>query len=154
MEMKIKKFEELTNLELYRILKARAEVFVVEQDCCYQDLDDKDLKATHIWLEEKDKVLAYARTLEPGVSYEEASIGRVITTERGKGYGLQVMQAAVSQLLSDGYNEIRISAQCYAREFYEKCGFIVDSEEYLEDGIPHHEMVWKLDHQVQVEENA
>lgn len=143
MNIKIKHFNELTTLELYRILQVRAEVFIIEQSCFYQDLDGKDRDALHLWLEEDGKVLAYVRNLKPGVSFKEAAIGRVITTVRSQGYGLQIMQIAIQEHLHSGFNKIRISAQAYAREFYEKCGFQKASDEYLEDGIPHIQMLWE-----------
>ncbi len=143
MTLYIKHFTELTTTELYRLLRARAEIFVVEQDCPYQDLDNKDLGAWHIWLEDEDGVAAYCRVLDKGVSYADAgSIGRVITVKRGSGLGLRVMQEGI-RVAEEKFSQttLRISAQQYAQGFYEKCGFVRVSEPYLEDNIPHVEML-------------
>ena len=139
----IKKFDELTITELYEILRVRAEVFVVEQDCVYQDLDLKDKKAYHLFCEENGEIAAYLRIQEKGVSYREISIGRVLTRKdyRRKGLCRELMMRAISfveQELKE--SEIRISAQLYLRAFYESLGFIPTSEVYLEDGIKHIEM--------------
>ncbi len=143
MELYIKHFNELTTMELYRILRARAEIFVVEQDCVYQDLDNKDLNAWHVWFEDEDGVAAYCRVLDKGVSYEgEGSIGRVIAVKRGTGLGYKVMMEGIRVAEEKfGQTSLRISAQQYAQGFYEKCGFVRVSEPYLEDDIPHVQMV-------------
>ena len=143
MNLYIKHFNELTTIELYRILRARAEIFVVEQDCVYQDLDNKDLNAWHVWFEDDDGVAAYCRVLDKGVSYEgEGSIGRVITVKRGTGLGYKVMMEGIRVAEEKfGQTSLRISAQQYAQGFYEKCGFVRVSEPYLEDDIPHVQMV-------------
>ena len=143
MNLYIKHFSELTTMELYRILRARAEIFVVEQDCVYQDLDNKDLNAWHVWYEDEDGVAAYCRVLDKGVSYEnEGSIGRVITVKRGTGLGYKVMMEGIRVAEEKfGQTSLRISAQQYAQGFYEKCGFVRVSEPYLEDDIPHVQMV-------------
>ncbi len=143
MNLYIKHFSELTTMELYKILRARAEIFVVEQNCPYQDLDNKDLNAWHVWLEDEDGVAAYCRVLDKGVSYEgEGSIGRVITVKRGTGLGYKVMMEGI-RVAEDkfGQTSLRISAQQYAQGFYEKCGFVRVSEPYLEDDIPHVQML-------------
>jgi len=141
----IKHYSELTVDELHDILQARVEVFVVEQDCVYQDIDGYDKEAHHVWLEDENKkVLAYCRVLPKG-RVRDVSIGRVITTVRGRGYGLTVMQAAIDtarKIYGDAV--IRIEAQKYAKGFYEKLGFKQDSGDFLEDGIPHIEMVHKV----------
>ncbi len=143
MNLYIKHFNELTTMELYRILRARAEIFVVEQDCVYQDLDNKDLNAWHVWFEDEDGVAAYCRVLDKGVSYEdEGSIGRVITVKRGTGLGYKVMMEGIRVAEEKfGQTSLRISAQQYAQGFYEKCGFVRVSEPYLEDDIPHVQML-------------
>ena len=143
MNLYIKHFNELTTMELYSILRARAEIFVVEQDCVYQDLDNKDLNAWHVWFEDEDGVAAYCRVLDKGVSYEgEGSIGRVITVKRGTGLGYKVMMEGIRVAEEKfGQTSLRISAQQYAQGFYEKCGFVRVSEPYLEDDIPHVQMV-------------
>lgn len=145
MQCKIKTFNELTTAELYEILRIRAEVFVVEQTCVYQDLDLKDKKAYHLFLEDNDEVVAYLRILEKGVSYPEISIGRVLVKEecRGRGLARKLMQRAISFIKEELHeNEIRISAQKYLLNFYESLGFEAVSEVYLEDGIEHVEMLY------------
>lgn len=142
MEFVIKKYEELTLDELYEILKARVNVFVVEQNCPYPELDDKDKRAYHVCLNENGIIKAYLRVLDAGVSYEEASIGRVLTTERGKGYGDMIFAKGI-EIAREKFNaeKIRIGAQLYAKGFYERFGFRQISDKYLEDGIYHIEMI-------------
>ncbi|MBP3347474.1 MAG: GNAT family N-acetyltransferase [Clostridia bacterium] len=144
METVIKHFDQLTTMELYEILQLRAEVFVVEQDCPYQDLDGKDLNAYHVYVRENGEVVACVRVLDVGVSYADSpSIGRVVTKYRRKGLGSIVMREGISVAREKyGAKTITISAQCYARQFYEGFGFKQVSEEYLEDGIPHIRMKW------------
>ena len=145
MEWKIKRFEELTTTELYEILRVRAEVFVVEQTCIYQDLDEKDKRAYHLYCEESGKVKAYLRILDRGISYPEISIGRVLTTEnnRRKGLAREMMEKAIDFIGKElGENQIRISGQLYLQVFYESLGFQTVSEMYLEDDIPHVEMLY------------
>lgn len=144
MEIVIKKYEELTLNELYEILKVRVNVFVVEQKCPYPELDDKDKKAYHAWLWENGTIKAYLRVLPAGVSYEEPSIGRVLTTERGKGYGEKIFAKGI-EIAREKLNahKLRIGAQLYAKGFYERFGFKQVSEKYLEDGIYHIEMLWE-----------
>lgn len=142
MKLILKHFSELDASELYRIIQARIAVFVVEQDCPYQELDNKDINAWHLWYEDKEGIAAYARLLNKGVSYPDAcSIGRVITIKRGTGLGLKLMQEAV-RLVREKYGckRIRIGAQLYAKGFYEKAGFVQSGNEYPEDGIVHIEM--------------
>jgi len=142
MELTVKSFNELTAGELYKILRARIAVFVVEQNCPYQDLDEKDFSAYHVFLTDKGEVKAYVRVMDRGVSFNEVTIGRVITTERKKGYGKIVMREGIRVAKEKfGADTIRIGAQVQARGFYEKLGFKQDSGEYLEDGILHIEMV-------------
>ena len=138
-----KHFTELTTKELYQILTLRSLVFVVEQNCVYLDLDQKDCNCWHLCGWEAEEVVSYARVLAPGVSYEEASIGRVITSpnHRKKGYGIALMQEAIQKTRAQfNTTRIKIGAQCYLMNFYESFGFHVSSEEYMEDGIPHIEM--------------
>lgn len=143
METIIKKFEELTVKELYDILKLRVDVFVVEQNCPYPEIDGKDLTSIHVIMRDENGIQAYLRVLQPGVSFEESSIGRVITSPamRRTGLGTKLLQEGIriarEQMDTPG---IRIEAQLYARSFYEKQGFVQSSEEFLEDGIPHIEM--------------
>ena len=145
MEWKIKKFEDLTVFELYEILKAREEIFIVEQNCIYHDLDSNDQSSTHLFLENEGQVVCYLRILPRGVKYEEASVGRVITNAsyRRKGYGEILVQKAIDFVEEVwGEREIRISAQAHLRGFYGGLGFKVVSDVYLEDGIDHYEMLY------------
>ena len=138
-----KLFRELTVDELYELLRARAEVFVVEQDCVYQDLDGDDQVSVHLWLTDGGKVVALCRVCPAGTHMEEVSIGRVITTERGKGYGKRIMLEGI-QVAQEHFNakRIDIEAQEYARGFYEQVGFRQSSEPFILDGIPHIRMTW------------
>ncbi|WP_276875172.1 GNAT family N-acetyltransferase [Chryseobacterium joostei] len=141
---KIKTFDEFTVPELYSILKARIDVFVIEQNCPYPDLDNYDQKAVHIWAEENGEVLAYCRIFNKGIKYDETSIGRVLTTEkaRGKSLGKQLIQYAVETIENRfRTSEIRISAQDYLLRFYTGFGFEDTGNKYLEDDIPHTEMI-------------
>ncbi|MCQ2258954.1 MAG: GNAT family N-acetyltransferase [Bacteroidaceae bacterium] len=145
-----KTFQELTTDELYELLRVRSEVFVVEQNCVYQDLDNDDQKSIHLWLtlrqdsEEEEKVVALARVCPAGTHMKEISIGRVITTERGKGYGKQVMLHAIDAAVEHfGATLIDIEAQEYAKGFYEGVGFKQSSDTFMLDGIPHIKMTWK-----------
>ena len=131
-------FQELTVDELYELLRVRSEVFVVEQNCVYQDMDGDDQKAIHLWLTVADKVVALARVCPEGTHMEEVSIGRVITTERNKGYGKQIMLQAIDAAIGHfNAKRIDIEAQEYARGFYESVGFRQSSESFILDGIPH-----------------
>lgn len=141
----IKSFDQLNNLHLYKILQLRINVFMLEQNCLYPECDDKDMYSFHLFGIDENEVVAYARLLPPSVSYNEASIGRVIIAEsyRGKGIGYQLMQKAIDKLDNDfPSTEIRISAQSHLQSFYEKLDFKVVSDVYLEDNIPHIEMLF------------
>lgn len=143
---KIKSFEEITTSELYEIIKARVDVFVVEQDCPYPDLDGYDQQAVHIWAEQDQNVLAYCRIFNKEIKYPETSIGRVLTTEkaRGKSLGKQLIQYAVETIENRFHtSEVRISAQDYLLRFYSGFGFEDTGKKYLEDNIPHTEMFRK-----------
>ena len=138
-----KTFQELTTDELYELLKVRSEVFVVEQNCVYQDMDDDDQRSIHLWLTMADKLVALARVCPAGTHMKEISIGRVITTERGKGYGKQIMLHAIDAAIEHfGATLIDIEAQEYAKGFYEGVGFKQSSETFILDGIPHIKMTW------------
>jgi ElaA protein len=140
LEIKVKSFEELTKQELYDLLQLRSEVFVVEQDCVYQDVDGKDQKALHVLGIKNNKLVAYTRIFEPGDYFNESSIGRVVVSkqERQYKYGYDIMTASI-EAISKHYNTtgIKISAQCYLKKFYSNLGFEAVGEEYLEDDIPH-----------------
>lgn len=143
---KIKSFEEITTSELYEIIKARVDVFVVEQNCPYPDLDGYDRQAIHLWAEQENSVLAYCRIFNKGIKYPETSIGRVLTTEkaRGKSLGKQLIQYAVETIENRFHTtEVRISAQDYLLRFYSGFGFEDTGKKYLEDNIPHTEMFRK-----------
>lgn len=144
MKFLIKNFKELTTSELYEILQLRSEVFVVEQDCVYQDIDRKDQKALHVIGIKEDKIIAYTRLFNSGQYFDTPSIGRVVVknTERKYGYGHDLIKASI-QAIVDNYseNKITISAQTYLQKFYESHGFVKVGEEYLEDGIPHIKMI-------------
>lgn len=136
----LKPFIELTPEELYSILQLRNEVFVVEQNCPYQDCDNKDLYAWHLMGKEEKKLLAYARLLAPGISYSESSIGRVVSSPatRKTGMGKKLMHESIQQIRNLFQTDtIRIGAQLYLKSFYESFGFVQDGDIYLEDNIPH-----------------
>ena len=139
-----KPFSELTTNELYAILQLRSEVFVVEQDCVYQDIDFKDQKALHVIGFKNNKIVAYTRIFKPGDYFEKASIGRVVVAknERINKYGHTILKAAI-HAIHGFYKEttIKISAQTYLKKFYETHGFLQIGEEYLEDNIPHIAMI-------------
>jgi ElaA protein len=136
-----KSFQELTVDELYELLRVRSEVFVVEQNCVYQDMDGDDQKSIHLWLTLADKVVALARVCPAGTHMQEISIGRVITTKRGSGYGKKIMLHAIDAAIKHfGARQIDIEAQEYAREFYESVGFRQSSDTFMLDGIPHIKM--------------
>lgn len=143
---KIKRFDEISAPELYAIIKARIDVFVVEQDCPYPDLDNYDQKAVHLWAEQDGEVLAYCRIFDKGIKYPETSIGRVVTTEkaRGTGLGKQLIRYAVEVIENRFHtSDVRISAQDYLLRFYSGFGFEETEKKYLEDNIPHTEMFRK-----------
>ena len=141
----LSEFAALSVDDLYDLIAARLEVFVVEQNCPYQDVDGKDRQALHLWArDEANRVLAYARITHPGVRFQEPSVGRVITTEAGrsKGLGRELMVRAIAAIEERYPNQpIRISAQQYLERFYRELGFETVSEPYLEDDIPHLEML-------------
>ncbi|WP_148639217.1 GNAT family N-acetyltransferase [Aquimarina longa] len=141
---KTKAFDRLSTPELYEILRLRAEVFVVEQDCVYQDIDNKDQKALHVIGYKDQKIVAYTRVFDAGYYFDSASIGRVVVaeTERKYGYGHSLIKESINAI-EEHFNtkKIKISAQVYLIKFYKIHGFIPIGEEYLEDGIPHIAMI-------------
>lgn len=144
MDVVVKKFEELSTEELYEIMKLRSAVFVVEQNCVYQDLDDLDKHAYHVYLKDDGKMVAYLRVLDKGKRLKEVSVGRVISLKRGKGIGLTLMQEGLRVAKECfGAETVMVGAQVQAKGFYEKAGFQQVSEEYLEDGIPHIYMLYR-----------
>lgn len=143
LSFKLKRFSELSLSELYQILQLRSEVFVVEQNCVYQDIDGKDEKALHLIGTFENEVVAYVRIFKPGDYFEEASIGRVVVkqTYRDRKWGYELMQEAIAATKSElNETKITISAQLYLQKFYESLGFVQTSEVYLEDDIEHIEM--------------
>jgi len=140
-------FKELTPEQLYLILVERQAVFVVEQNCPFQEADGLDDKAWHLMGWQDNKLIAYARIVYPGAKFPEPSIGRIITTKsgRGKGFGSALMFEAIKRT-EDLYPEkdISLSAQCYLEKFYNKFGFERSSDPYDEDGIPHIDMLRKF----------
>jgi len=146
-EKKVKLFSDLNIHELYEIIKLRIDVFVVEQDCPYSDLDGKDQDALHLYYETNGgEIIAYLRILKKGVSYEESAIGRVITAEKARHLrlGSKIMVDALEIIKNRGERAVRISAQEHLEKFYGNIGFEKVSEMYLEDDIPHIEMLWLI----------
>ena len=144
MELFIKHYSCLDVYELHKIYKARVDVFVVEQSCPYPELDGFDLDAYHLWLEDAGELVAYLRVLPAGAKYREASIGRVLSLRRREGYATRLLEAGITAAREKfGATAIRIEAQTYAAELYRSVGFRQTSEEFLEDGIPHIEMLWE-----------
>lgn len=146
MELTVKKFEELTLDELYEVFALRVSVFVVEQKCAYQDIDEYDRKAVHVLLRENGEIAAYLRVLPAGTAFEEVSIGRVIAVKRRQGFGSRIVSEGIRAAKEYfGARTIVIEAQTYARGLYEKHGFVQISDEFLEDGIPHIKMKLDMD---------
>jgi ElaA protein len=144
MEIIVKHFKELTLDELYEILKIRAEVFVVEQNCAYQDLDDIDQDCYHVYMLEEDKMVGYLRVIDKEKRLDEVSLGRVISLKRRCGVGTALMKAGIAVAKEKyGATKVKIGAQLYAKPFYEQVGFCQISGEYLEDGIPHIYMIYE-----------
>jgi len=138
----IKEWSELSTKEVENIFSLRAEVFVVEQECVYQDIDGKDQKAKHVLGKKNNEIIAYARIFKSGDYFKEASFGRAVVkkTERGKGIGDELVVYSIKNIHEE---EIKISAQSYLKDFYGKHGFVAKGDEYLEDGIPHTAMYIK-----------
>ena len=142
-QWQIKSFEDLSTNQLYDILKLRSEIFVVEQNCVYLDIDGKDKLALHLFGEFDGKIVAYSRLFKPGISFDNASIGRVVVDAnyRDRKWGHDLMREAISGIKNHfGESQITIGAQLYLKKFYESHGFIKTSDMYLEDDIPHIEM--------------
>ncbi|URQ64456.1 GNAT family N-acetyltransferase [SAR86 cluster bacterium] len=141
----IKKFQDLNKLELYKIMQLRIEVFVVEQDCPYQDLDGLDELGTHLWLEEDNEIMSYLRINPPETRFDEVSFGRIVTKKsvRKKGLSEAIILKSLEIVEQENLGPVRISAQSYLENYYSKFGFVKCSDEYLEDNIPHVEMLRK-----------
>ncbi len=145
MNLTIKHYTDLTTDELWAIYHIRAEVFVVEQTCVYQDIDDHDRQAYHLWLSDDAGMQAYARVFRDDDDPELAHIGRVLSLKRRQGLGTQIVNAAAETAQTKlGADRITLDAQVYAKRLYEKCGFTQVSDEFLEDGIPHVRMEMKI----------
>lgn len=151
MELVIKKYNELTLNELYGILRIRSEVFVVEQNCVYQDVDDLDQDSIHIYLRDEEGMQAYLRVIEAGKAQTEVAIGRVLVHPRKRRCGLatKILLAGI-EVAKNHMNaaKIKIEAQTYAKSLYENVGFKQCSDEFLEDGIPHIEMILDMNEKV------
>lgn len=143
----LKNFDELTNQELYAILQLRNEVFIVEQNCIYPDVDNKDQPAVHLMCFEEEILMGYARILPPGISYPDPAIGRVVTAQsvRKKNIGKELMVRSIKACINlYGNTDITLSAQLYLKKFYESFDFKTIGEKYLEDGIEHIKMTRKV----------
>ena len=145
MELTVKHFSQLSAAELYEIICLREKVFVVEQNCVYLDADGKDTNAYHVLLRDEHSLQAYLRVLDRGVSFDDVSLGRVVSLQRRKGYGSIVLREGIRIAKEKfGAQRIVIEAQTYARAFYEQQGFKQTSGEFPEDGIPHIQMTLEL----------
>lgn len=145
MFLRVKHFNELTAEELFKLYKLRASVFVVEQNCAYQDLDDADLQAYHVWLEDENGIQAYLRVLPKGTVFDEVSLGRVIAVKRRCGLGTQIVKCGIAVAKEKlAAESIAIAAQTYVRKLYENLGFLQTGPEFLEDGIPHIPMILRI----------
>lgn len=141
MELRYGRLDELTIREIYEIFRLRVSVFVVEQNCPYQEIDDADKEAIHMWLEEDGRIMAYLRVIPAGLVFDQVSIGRVIAVKRRCGLATRLVKEGIKTAAEElGATEIVLEAQTYARSLYEKLGFRQISEEFLEDGIPHIKM--------------
>lgn len=145
MELVVRRFGDLTTRELYDLLQARVSVFVVEQNCPYQELDGKDLFSHHVFYRENGRIQAYLRVVEANEGCDRVSIGRVLTLRRGSGLGRDIMVQGIRVAREElGADSVSIEAQSYAKGFYEQLGFAQISDEFLEDGIPHVKMLLSL----------
>lgn len=147
MEWIIKKFDELSIHELYAILQLRNEVFIIEQNCIYLDIDNKDQQAVHLMCFEDENLIGYARLLSPGISYSDPSIGRVVTAQnvRKKGVGKELISRSIEACINlYGNTGITLSAQLYLTKFYEDFGFKTSGDSYPEDGLDHIKMIRKV----------
>ncbi len=145
MELFVRRFDELDIHDLYEIMKLRCDVFIVEQECHYEDIDGRDINAIHVYLKDNNEIVGYLRILDKGVLFKEVSIGRVIAKRRRVGIGSELLK--VGLIAAKKYynaDKIKIEAQVYAKSFYERVGFKVCGAEFLEDGIPHVPMVVEL----------
>ncbi|MDX1592166.1 MAG: GNAT family N-acetyltransferase [Balneolaceae bacterium] len=137
-------FEDIPVRTLYDILKLRQDIFIIEQDCIYEDIDRLDLHSSHLVLFDEESLAGYSRLVPPGVKYDDISIGRIAISQdyRNRGLGKELVQRSIRIAESAGFKRIRIEAQTYLNEFYRELGFRSDGDEYILDGIPHREMIW------------
>lgn len=144
MELSVKKFSELTASELYEILRAREAVFIVEQNRICHEIDGADELAYHVTCRENGKLVGYLRVLDKGLKLDEVSIGRVLTLERGKGFGIALVREGIKVACTVlGAKKVKVEAQCHAVPFYEKAGFYPVGEEFMEEGTPHRLMIYE-----------
>lgn len=141
----IRSFDELSLGELYAVLKLRQDVFIVEQECYYPDIDDADFSAVHMLVRDQQSLVGYQRFFAPGVQGDEAVIGRIIVAEaaRGTGLGYELVRRGIAYCCSQWASNIRIAAQSHLQDFYRRNGFETISEPRLVDGIPHVDMLWQ-----------
>ena len=142
MKLIVKRWDQLTRKEINDIFSLRSEVFVVEQECVYQDVDGKDEQADHVLLTIDNNLVGYTRVFNENIYFKEASFGRAVVkkTYRGKGYGHLLVEKSLEHLKASKQSPIKISAQAYLKDFYSSHGFVVKGKEYMEDGIPHFAM--------------
>ena len=146
MKIVAKRYNDLTLDELYEILKVRAQVFIVEQECNYQDMDDIDKSSIHVYMADESGIQAYLRLIEPGKVCEYPAIGRVLSIVRRKGYATKIMKVAIEEAQKQfNAKKVKLSAQVYVRELYDKLGFKQTSEEFMDVGIPHIDMVLDIE---------
>jgi ElaA protein len=139
MRLEVKAWDQLSRKEINDIFSLRSEVFVVEQECIYQDIDGKDEKADHVLLIINNQLVGYTRVFNKNIYFKEASFGRAVVkkSHRGEGYGHLLVEKSLEHLKTNKQSPIKISAQSHLKEFYSSHGFVAKGEEYMEDGIPH-----------------
>ena len=144
MRLKIKAWDQLSSKEINDIFSLRSEVFIVEQECIYQDVDGKDEKADHVLLIINNQLVGYTRVFNKNIYFKEASFGRAVVkkSHRGEGYGHLLVEKSLEHLKTNKQSPIKISAQSHLKEFYSSHGFVAKGEEYMEDGIPHTAMYY------------
>ena len=144
MRLEVKAWDQLSRKEINDIFSLRSEVFVVEQECIYQDIDGKDEKADHVLLIINNELVGYARVFNENIYFKEASFGRAVVKKnyRGEGYGHLLVEKSLEHLKTNKQSPIKISAQSHLKEFYSSHGFVAKGEEYMEDGIPHTAMYY------------
>ena len=145
MRLEVKAWNQLSRKEINDIFSLRSEVFVIEQECIYQDVDGKDEKADHVMLFVNNELVGYTRVFNENIYFKEASFGRAVVkkSHRGEGYGHLLVEKSLEHLKTNKQSPIKISAQSHLKEFYSSHGFVVKGEEYMEDGIPHTAMYYK-----------